>query len=71
VVARISFRLWRKNAAGRKRRFASQSRTFDETNIAHAALRECPRNRQSNHTTANDDNVSTLIFVSHCPKLYS
>ena len=71
LISRIRFCLRREYAARRKRRFAPQARAFDHTNIAHTTLRERPSDRQSDHTTANDDNVSTLIFVSHGPKPYS
>ena len=47
------------------------ARAFDDAHIAHAALRKRARDRESNHTTADDYNVSTLIFVSHGPKPYS
>ena len=45
IVLAIGFCLWREHPGRGKRRFSAERASFNQTNITHAAQRECTRDR--------------------------
>src|SRR5437763_14972934 len=62
IVCSIGFDLRRENPARGPRRFFGQLASLKQGDVAHAAQRQLARDRKSNHTAADDDDICAQII---------